>query len=100
MAQRIPTRLGDGSLVEMTGAEIEADLHAGSEAAAQARQGRAARRRTSSTTCSTSSPRRRKFSAVDYGDEVVLSFDGSGNADIGAAGRSSRSSTRTTTAPT
>ena len=33
MAQRIPTRLGDGSLVEMTRAEIEADLHAGSEAA-------------------------------------------------------------------
>ena len=25
-----------------------------------------------------------KFSSVDYGDEVVLSFDGSGNADIGA----------------
>ena len=33
MAQRIPTRLGDGSLVELTRAEIEADLHAGSEAA-------------------------------------------------------------------
>ena len=24
-----------------------------------------------------------KFSAVDYGDEVVLSFDGAGNGDIG-----------------
>ena len=33
MAQRIPTRLGDGSLVELTRAELEADLHAGSEAA-------------------------------------------------------------------
>ena len=33
MAQRIPTRLGDGSLVELTRAEIEADLIAGSEAA-------------------------------------------------------------------
>ena len=31
--QRIPTRLGDGSLAEMTRAELEADLHAGVDVA-------------------------------------------------------------------
>ena len=41
MAQRIPTRLGDGSLVEMTRAEIEADLNAGSELAAKRAKERA-----------------------------------------------------------
>jgi len=81
MAQRIPTRLGDGSLVELTRAELEADLHAGSEAAVK-------RAKVEPLTdddighlldiFSSSA----KFSAVDYGDEVVLSFDGSGNADI------------------
>jgi len=81
MAQRIPTRLGDGSLTEMTRAEIEADLHAGSEAAVK-------RAKVEPLTQDDldhlrdifTSPA--KFSAVDYGDEVVLSFDGSGNADI------------------
>ena len=83
MGQRIPTRLGDGSLVEMTRAEIEADLHAGSELAAK-------RAKVDPLTDDEiahlldifTSPA--KFSSVDYGDEVVLSFDGSGNADIGA----------------
>jgi dimethylamine--corrinoid protein Co-methyltransferase len=81
MAQRIPTRLGDGSLVELTRAEIEADLNAGSEAAVK-------RAKVEPLTQDDldhlldifTSPAR--FSAVDYGDEVVLSFDGSGNADI------------------
>jgi len=81
MAQRIPTRLGDGSLVELTRAELEADLHAGSEAAVK----RAKVEPLSDDDIGHlldifSSPA--KFSAVDYGDEVVLSFDGSGNADI------------------
>ena len=53
--ERIPTRMGDGSLVRMTRAEIEADIHAGVEAGAQARQGGAAAPRTRSPTSSTSS---------------------------------------------
>jgi dimethylamine---corrinoid protein Co-methyltransferase len=81
MTQRIPTRLGDGSLVELTRAEVEADLVAGSEAAVK-------RAKVEPLTDDEiahlldifTSPAR--FSSVDYGDEVVLSFDGSGNADI------------------
>ena len=45
MAQRIPTRLGDGSLVEMTRAEVEADLACRLGGGRQARQGRAAHAR-------------------------------------------------------
>ena len=83
MASRIPTRLGDGSLAELTRSEIEADLHAGSETAVK-------RAKVEPLTDDEvahlldifTSPAR--FSAVDYGDEVVLSFDGSGNADLAA----------------
>ena len=79
--QRIPTRLGDGSLAEMTMAELESDLHAGVEIAVR-------RAKVDPLTDDEiahlldifTSPA--KFSAVDYGDEVVLSFDGAGNADI------------------
>jgi len=82
MGQRIPTRLGDGSLVEMTRGEIEADLHEGVEAAIR----RAKVAPLSSDEIAHlldifTSPS--KFSAVDYGDEVVLSFDGAGNGDVG-----------------
>ena len=83
MAQRIPTRLGDGSLVELTRAEIEADLHAGSEAAVKrAKVEPLGQDELDHLLDIFTSPA--KFSSVDYGDEVVLSFDGSGNADIGA----------------
>jgi dimethylamine--corrinoid protein Co-methyltransferase len=83
MAQRIPTRLGDGSLVELTRAEIEADLSAGSEAAAKrAKVEPLGQDELDHLLDIFTSPA--KFSSVDYGDEVVLSFDGSGNADIGA----------------
>jgi dimethylamine--corrinoid protein Co-methyltransferase len=83
MAQRMPTRLGDGSLVEMTSAEIEADLHAGSAAAAKrAKVEPLLPDELDHLLDIFTSPAR--FSAVDYGDEVVLSFDGSGNADLGA----------------
>ena len=83
MASRIPTRLGDGSLVEMTRAEIEADLNAGSELAAKrAKVEPLPQDDLDHLLDIFTSPA--KFSAVDYGDEVVLSFDGSGNADIGA----------------
>jgi len=81
MAQHIPTRLGDGSLVEMTAAEIEADLQAGVGAAVKRAKVEplAQDELDHLLDIFTSSA---KFSAVDYGDEVVLSFDGSGNADI------------------
>jgi len=83
MAQRIPTRLGDGSLVEMTAAEVEADLHAGSETAVKRAKvppldsGEIAHLLDIFT-----SPA--KFTSVDYGDEVILGFDGAGNADLAA----------------
>jgi len=83
MARRIPTRLGDGSLAEMTAAEIEADLYAGSEAAVgRAKVAPLTEDEIDHLLDIFTSPA--KFSAVDYGDEVVLSFDGSGNSDIGA----------------
>jgi dimethylamine--corrinoid protein Co-methyltransferase len=83
MGRRILTRLGDGSLVQLTAAEIEADLHAGVEVAVR-------RAKVEPLTDDEldhlldifTSPAR--FSAVDYGDEVVLSCDGTGNADLGA----------------
>ncbi len=82
MAQRIPTRLGDGSLVEMSAAELEADLHAGTEAAAKrAKVEPLDEGELDHLLDIFSSPA--KFSSVDYGDEVVLSFDGAGNADTG-----------------
>ena len=83
MAQRIPTRLGDGSLVELTRAEIEADLHAGSEAAVKrAKVEPLAQDEIDHLLDIFTSPA--KFSSVDYGDEVVLSYDGAGNADLAA----------------
>ncbi len=83
MAQRIPTRLGDGSLVELTRAEIEADLHAGSEAAAKrAKVEPLAQDEIEHLLDIFTSAA--KFSSVDYGDEVVLSYDGAGNADLAA----------------
>ena len=82
MAHRIPTRLGDGSLADMTVAELQADLEAGTALAAR----RAKVEPLSADELAHlldifTSPA--KFSSVDYGDEVVLTFDGSGNADSG-----------------
>jgi dimethylamine--corrinoid protein Co-methyltransferase len=82
MAQRVATRLGDGSRVEMSAAEIEADLNDGVEAAVR-------RAKVSPLDSDEiahlldifTSPA--KFSSVNCGDEVVLSFDGAGNADLG-----------------
>lgn len=81
MSERIQTRLGDGSLIELTRAEIEADLHAGVEVAVKrAKVEPLADDEIAHLLDIFTSPA--KFSSVDYGDEVVLSFDGSGNADI------------------
>ncbi len=76
------TRLGDGSLVEMTAAEIREDLLAGTELGA---------RRAKAPPLSEAEidhlldifASEARFSAVDMGDEVCLSFDGSGNLDVG-----------------
>ena len=83
MERRVRTRLGDGSLVEMTPSEIRADMVAGSELGA---------RRAKAAPLSDAEidhlvdifASEAKFSAVDMGDEVVLSFDGSGNLDSGS----------------
>ena len=98
MAQRIPTRLGDGSLVELTRAEIEADLHAGSEAAVKRAKVEPLPQDDLDHLLDifTSTA---KFSAVDYGDEVVLCSTAPATP-TSAHPSSSRSSTRTTTAPT
>jgi dimethylamine---corrinoid protein Co-methyltransferase len=83
MARRIPTRLGDGSFVELTPAQVEADLHAGSAAAVKrAKVDPLTDDDIAHLTDIFTSPAR--FSSVDYGDEVVLSFDGSGNSDLNA----------------
>ena len=57
MEHSIPTRMGDGALVRMTPAEIAHLLDIFSS--------------------------RSRFSAVDIGDEVTLSYDGCGSRDIG-----------------
>src|SRR5664280_1374715 len=74
--------MGDGSLVEMTRSEIKADLEDGTEQAAK---------RCKSPTITEdeiehlldiyASPAR--FTAVDIGDEVILSNDGTGTKHIG-----------------
>ena len=84
MTQRVATRLGDGSRVEMTAAEIEADLHEGVEVAVRrARVAPLEPDEIAHLLDVFTSPA--KFSSVDCGDEVVLSFDGAGNGDLGYA---------------
>ena len=83
MEQSIRTRLADGSLVEMTPSELRADLEDGTQAAAKRSKlpplGEDELAHLHDIFCSNA-----RFSAVDIGDEVVLSFDGSGNADVGS----------------
>jgi len=82
MEQRIRTRSGDGSLVELTRSEIEADLLDGTAAAAKrAKVPPLGQDELDHLLDIFASPAR--FSAVDIGDEVVLSCDGSGNLDSG-----------------
>ena len=82
MEPTIRTRMGDGALVETTPSQIRADLEAGTQAAAK-------RSKSPELTadelahladifCSNS-----RFTGVDIGDEVVLSFDGCGSQDLG-----------------
>lgn len=82
METRIRTRMGDGALVEMTPAQIRADLEAGTQAAAKRSKypelTGAELDHLSEIFCSNS-----RFTGVDIGDEVVLSFDGCGSQDLG-----------------
>jgi dimethylamine---corrinoid protein Co-methyltransferase len=81
MEKKIPTRMGDGSLTQMSRSEIRTDLEAGTQDAA---------RRAKVPPLSESEldhlldifASTVRFTAVDLGDEVVLSCDGSGNADL------------------
>lgn len=82
MEDRVPTRFGDGTLGSMTRSELRAELEAGTQAAS-------ARAKVSPLTADEldhlldifASPAR--FSAVDIGDEVVLTYDGSGSKTVG-----------------
>jgi len=83
LEKSVRTRLADGSLVAMTPSEIRADLVAGTEIGA---------RRAKAPPLTEAEldhlldifASESKFSAVDMGDEIVLSFDGTGNLDSGA----------------
>ena len=83
MQERLITRLGDGSAVAMTPAEIRADLEEGTQVAATRAKlpplTAAELDHLADIFISTS-----RFSAVDIGDEVVLSFDGSGTPQQGS----------------
>jgi len=79
---KIPTRMGDGSLVEMTRSEIKADLEAGTELAAKkAKVPMLTQNELDHLLEIYASPAR--FTAVDIGDEVILSNDGTGTKHIG-----------------
>lgn len=83
MTERLPTRMGDGSLTDMTRSEIKADLEAGTEAAAS--KGKVpplAQDELDHLLDIFGSPAR--FTGVDIGDEVVLSKDGSGTPQLGS----------------
>jgi dimethylamine---corrinoid protein Co-methyltransferase len=75
--QRIATRMGDGTLVEMTRSEIAADLEAGSaEAVRRAKADPLSQDDLAHLLDIFASTAR--FVAVDLGREVMLSYDGTG----------------------
>ena len=77
MAGRIPTRMGDGSLVERTSDELRQELEEGTaEGARRAKVPPLAEDELAHLLDIFASPSR--FTAVDIGDEVVLTYDGSG----------------------
>lgn len=83
MKRTIRTRLGDGSLIELQASELRAEIEAGSAAAA-------ARAKVPPLDADELGhlydifASNSRFTGVDIGDEVVLSIDGSGNADSGS----------------
>jgi dimethylamine--corrinoid protein Co-methyltransferase len=79
---RIPTRRGDGSLVHLTRSELRHDLEAGTQAAvARAKVPRLGDDELEHLLDIFASAAR--FTAVDIGDEVPLTYDGCGSHDIG-----------------
>ncbi len=85
MEPRIPTRLGDGSLVEMTRGEIREDLEQGTAAAAKRAKCEPLSQDEIDHLLDIYASRAR-FAAVDIGEEVVLSNDGTGSKYIGSVG--------------
>ncbi|HEY5388298.1 MAG TPA: hypothetical protein VIL79_10400, partial [Thermoleophilia bacterium] len=82
MEPKIPTRMGDGSLVEMTRSEMKADLEEGTQfAAKKAKVPELTQDELEHLLEIYASPAR--FTAVDIGDEVILSNDGTGTKHIG-----------------
>lgn len=77
----IPTRMGDGSLAWMSRSEVRADLEAGTQDGANRAKvpalGDSELDHLLDIFASKVS-----FTAVDLGQEVILSCDGSGNADL------------------
>jgi len=73
----VPTRMGDGSMVHMSRSDIEAEVRAGVEAAVKrAKTPPLAEDEIEHLVDIYASPSR--FTGVDIGTEVVLSYDGSG----------------------
>jgi dimethylamine--corrinoid protein Co-methyltransferase len=82
MENRIPTRQGDGSLAFMTRGELRAELEEGTQTAAtRAKVSPLTEAELDHLLDIWASPA--KFSAVDIGDEVVLTYDGSGSKTVG-----------------
>jgi dimethylamine--corrinoid protein Co-methyltransferase len=83
MEERIVTRMGDGSRVEMTPSEIRADVEDGVAAAAKrAKVPPLTRDEIDHLVDIFASTAR--FTAVDVGDEIVLSSDGTCSIDAGS----------------
>ena len=85
MESKLPTRMGDGSLVQMTRSEIRADLEAATALAAKrAKCDPLEQDELDHLLDIYASPAR--FTSVDIGEEVVLSNDGTGTKYIGSVG--------------
>jgi len=82
---KITTRMGDGSLTEMTRSQIRADLEAGTELAAD-RAGAEPLTGEELDHLLDIYASSARFAAVDIGDEVVLTNDGTGTKYIGSVG--------------
>ena len=80
---RIVTRMGDGSAVELTASQIRGELEEGTRAAAD-RAKLPPLEATELEHLEDVFTSRARFSAVDIGAEVVLSFDGSGTPQQGS----------------
>ena len=83
MEPRIVTRMGDGSAVALTRSEIRAELEEGTRAVAERIKLEPLPAADLDHLLDVFASRAR-FSAVDIGDEVVLSFDGTGSPQQGS----------------